>query len=143
MNLIRKDSFLDPEILVNAEFNDDTTNPVTAESLADASLQEWVHSLPEILPQGRTQFWRPPSFETTIQSQEEDESFEGEILDENKFQTPAPLLRPIGDDKHLYTNQTPWSIGLTLSAMREYSMCYVRSNIWPGAFTLGDAKYVE
>ncbi|CAF1015598.1 unnamed protein product [Adineta ricciae] len=134
------DQYKDPEILVNAEFNDDPTNPVTAESLADTSLQEWVHSLPEILPQGRTQFWRPSSIETTVQSQGEDESIEEEIVNENKFQTRAPLLRPIGEDKHLHTNQTSWSIGLTMSVMREYSMCYVRSNIWPGAFTLGDAK---
>ena len=45
--------------------------------------------------------------------------------------------------KLLYTNQTPWSIGLTMSVMHEYSLCYVRSNIWPGAFTLGHAGYVK
>ena len=58
------------------------------------------------------------------------------------MQTTAPLLRPIADDKLLCTNQPSWSIGLTMSIMRKYSLCYVRSNIWPGAFTLGHAKYV-
>lgn len=56
---------------------------------------------------------------------------------------PATLLQPIGDDQLLYTDQSPWSIGLTMSIMQEYSLCYVRSNVWPGAFTLGDAKYIS
>jgi hypothetical protein len=63
--------------------------------------------------------------------------------DNEEIQIPAPLLQPIGDDKLLHTDQTPWSIGLTMSIMHEYSMCYVRSNIWPGAFTLGHAGCVS
>jgi hypothetical protein len=99
-----------------------------------------VHSLPEILPQGRTQFWRSPSPGTTYFSNEEENN--EEISDANNIQVPAPLLQPIGDDKLLHTNQISWSIGLTMSVMHEYSLCYVRSNVWPGAFTLGHAGYV-
>ncbi len=99
-----------------------------------------MHSLPEILPQGRTQFWRSPSPGTTYFSNEEEDN--EEISDANNIQVPAPLLQPIGDDKLLHTNQIPWSIGLTMSVMHEYSLCYVRSNVWPGAFTLGHAGCV-
>jgi len=130
---------IDPNIIRNPEFNNDPTNSITAEVLANTNLQEWIHSLPEILPQGRTHFWRPPSTGATNFSNEEEDE---EIADENNIQTPAPLLQPIGDDKLLHTNQTPWSIGLTMSVMHEYSLCYVRSNIWPGAFTLGHAGCV-
>jgi hypothetical protein len=101
-----------------------------------------VHSLPEILSQGRTRFWRLPSPQTTAFSKDEEEQDE-EIFDENNIEIPAPLLQPIGDDKLLYTDQTPWSIGLTMSVMREYSLCYVRSNVWPGAFTLGHTGFVS
>lgn len=94
--------------------------------------------MPEILPQGRTQFWRPSSIETIKFSTEEEEE---EIIDENHIQMPAPLLQPIGDDEILYTNQSPWSIGLTMSIMREFSLCYVRSNVWPGSFTLSHTGY--
>jgi hypothetical protein len=133
---------IDPNIIHNPEFNNDPINSITAEFLANTNLQEWVHSLPEILPQGRTHFWRAPSIRTTNFSNEEEEEDDEEIADENKIQISAPLLQPISDDKLLYTNQTPWSIGLTMSIMHEYSLCYVRSNLWPGAFTLGHAEYV-
>ncbi|CAF3394795.1 unnamed protein product [Rotaria socialis] len=139
----------DPNIILNPEFNNDPTNPITVEQLADKDLQEWVHSLPEILSQGRTRFWRPPSTLATHFSkeggeEEEEEDEEGnddneETLDRNSVEIPAPLLQPIGDDKNLHTSQISWSIGLTMSIMHEYSLCYVRSNVWPGAFTLGHA----
>ncbi|CAF3332904.1 unnamed protein product [Rotaria socialis] len=137
----------DPNIILNPEFNNDPTNPITVEQLVDKDLQEWVHSLPEILSQGRTRFWRPPSTLATHFSKEggeEEEEEEGnddneETLDRNSVEIPAPLLQPIGDDKNLHTSQISWSIGLTMSIMHEYSLCYVRSNVWPGAFTLGHA----
>lgn len=129
----------------NPEFNNDSNNLITAELLANADRQEWVHSLPEILPQGRTRFWRSPSAEAVPSSVDDDEdnSIRSETLVEsvNIEQVPAPLLQRIGDDASLYTDQTPWSIGLTMSVMHEYSLCYVRSNVWPGAFTLGHAGY--
>ncbi|CAF3191347.1 unnamed protein product [Rotaria sp. Silwood2] len=133
----------DPNIILNPEYNNDPTNLITVELLADTNLQEWVHTLPEILSQGRTHFWRPPSTRTTNLSKGEEEGYEeedNETLDRNSVEIPAPLLQPIGDDKLLYTNQRPWSIGLTMSIMHEYSLCYVRSNVWPGAFTLGHAR---
>lgn len=134
------DPLLGPTILINDEFNNDPDNPITAQSLANKELQEWVHSLPEILPQGRTQFWRPNSPMTTdvpVDGEEELDDEPSDTLD--RIQIPAPLLRPISEDKLLHTKQTPWSIGLTMSIMDEYSLCCVRSNLWPGAFTLGDA----
>lgn len=114
---------------------------ITAESLANSNLQEWVHSEREILPQGRTQFWHLSSpIPTSVSGEDENDD---EITEDNDRQIPAPLLQPIGDDEPLDTKQNSWSIGLTVSVMREYSLCYVRSNLWPGAFTLGHAKYVE
>ncbi|CAF2062339.1 unnamed protein product [Rotaria magnacalcarata] len=134
----------DPNIILNPEFSNDPTNPITVKQLAGKDLQEWVHSLPEILPQGRTRFWRPPSTLATNFSKEEEEEGNDdneETLDRNSVEIPAPLLQPIGDDKNLHTNQNSWSIGLTMSIMHEYSLCYVRSNVWPGAFTLGHTVY--
>ncbi len=93
------------------------------------------------MPQGRTQFWRSPSPPETSHFSDEEQDHD-EISDANDIQIPAPLLQPIGDDKSLHTNQTPWSIGLTMPVMHEYSLCYVRSNVWPGAFTLGHAGSV-
>lgn len=126
------------QIRRNPEFNNDPTNLITAEFLANTSLQEWVHSLPEILPQGRTQFWRSPSPQTTNFSVEEEDD-EGAKSDVENIEIPAPLLQPIGDDKLLHTDQHAWSIGMSMSVMHEYSLCYVRSNVWPGAVTLGHA----
>ena len=138
---------------MNPNFNNDVTNLITIELLANINLQEWVHSQPEILSQGRTCYWFPPSTRTTnlsaataaaaAQEEEEEEEEDEELLDRDNIQVPAPLLRPIGDDKLLHRDQTPWSIGLTMSAMHEYSLCYVRSNVWPGAFTLGHATCVS
>ena len=134
-----------PRVQHNPEFNNDPNNRITAELLANADRQEWVHSLPEILPQGRTRFWLSPSIEAAPSSveDEDDEGTRSETFVENAniMQIPAPLLQPIGDDASLYTDQMPWSIGLTMSVMHEYSLCYVRSNVWPGAFTLGHAGY--
>ena len=122
--------------MMNPEFNTDPDNPITAQSLANKELQEWVHSLPEILPQGRTRFWRsdsPLSFDISVA--EDDETIDERRSDNpNPIQIPAPLLQPISED------QISWSIGLTMSIMQEFSLCYVRSNHWPGAFTLGDAR---
>jgi radial spoke head protein 4A len=133
---------IDPSVILNPEFNNDPTNLITAEQLANTDLQEWVHSQAEILPQGRTRFWRPPSTRTTHLDREEEAEEILDNSDENTIQIPAPLLQPIGDDNLLHTDQIPWSIGLTMSIMHEYSLCYVRSNVWPGAFTLGHATYV-
>ena len=140
---------IDPSILLNPEFNNDPTNPTNVEALANRDLQEWVHSQPEILPQGRTRFWKPPISDITAAPFEDETEEEEEQRSENYTanaelnQTPAPLLQPIGEDKSPPgTDQSPWSIGLTMSIMREYSLCYVRSNVWPGAFTLGHAEYV-
>lgn len=121
---------------MNPEFNTDPDNPITAQSLANKELQEWVHSLPEILPQGRTRFWRSDSpFSFDISVAEDDETIDEQRSDNpNPIQIPAPLLQPISED------QFSWSIGLTMSIMSEFSLCYVRSNYWPGAFTLGDAR---
>lgn len=129
------------QIRRNPEFNNDPTNLVTAEFLANTSLQEWVHSLPEILPQGRTQFWRSSSPQTTNFSVEEEEDEEEKEVksDMENIEIPAPLLQPIGDDQLLHTDQHAWSIGMSMSVMHEYSLCYVRSNVWPGAVTLGNA----
>lgn len=132
-----------PTVRINPEFNEDPENPISVDLLADTSLQEWVHSLPEILAQGRTRFWRPPGVRTrpTGSEDEEHEDTDESSSSDNELQIPAPLLQPIGDDRLSFAEQSPWSIGLTMSVMREYSMCYVRSNVWPGAFTLGHAKY--
>lgn len=128
----------DEKIRRNLEFNNDPTNLITAEFLANTNLQEWVHSLPEILPQGRTQFWHSPSAQPTNFSDEENEEDDTEERSTaNTIEIPAPLLQPIGDDKLLHNNQHAWSIGMTMSVMHEYGLCYVRSNVWPGAVTLG------
>jgi hypothetical protein len=120
------------------------------EALANRDLQEWVHSQPEILSQGRTRFWKPPisdmtafPFEEETEEEEEEQRSENYGADTELNQTPAPLLQPIGEDKFTHgTDQSPWSIGLTMSIMREYSLCYVRSNVWPGGLTLGHAGFV-
>lgn len=134
----------DRSIILNPEYNNDPTNPITVKQLADTNLQEWVHSLPEILSQGRSRFWRSYSRQTRDFSREKQETSDDEteeMLSTNSIEISAPLLQPISDDKLLYNNQSSWSIGLTMSIMHEYSLCYVRSNLWPGAFTLGHAGY--
>ena len=144
----REKTTIDPSILLNPEFNNDPSNPTNVEALANRDLQEWVHSQPEILPQGRTRFWKPPINDMTAsafeEETEEDEQRSGtDSANTELVQIPAPLLQPIGEDKlAAATDQSAWSIGLTMSIMREYSLCCVRSNVWPGAFTLGHAGYV-
>lgn len=114
--------------------------------MADSDLQEWVHSHPEIVTQYERKIFRPTSSNTfdlsevdTFLETDEERSFrEHDLM--NHIQRRAPLLRPISDDQGLFSDQLAWSIGLTMSIMQGYSLCFVRSNLWPGAFTLGHPK---
>ncbi|CAF0833974.1 unnamed protein product [Didymodactylos carnosus] len=111
---------------------------ITSEMLASESLDRWVHHVQEILPQGRTSFWKPEKSLSDVS--EEDEENEQTEIDE--IQIPAPLLQPINEDKELpymRDKQKLWSVGLTLNVMHEYALCYLRSNVWPGAFTLAQS----
>jgi hypothetical protein len=132
----------EPRITLNHEFNNDPSNPVTAELLANQDLEEWVHNQREILHHGRTSVGRSTltkSNDVSIDEHDIDRRSESDI--HSRTEMSAALLQPVSNDHLLHTNQSAWSIGLTMSIMREYSLCYVRSNIWPGAFTLGRAKY--
>ena len=57
-------------------------------------------------------------------------------------ETGPQLLSTVGNDK-LVCGHPAWSVSLTSIFSPNYSVCIMRSNQWPGAFTVSDGKKFE
>lgn len=128
-------------VIINPEYKG-------AANVALLDLNNWVHHVPYILPQGRTS-WENPwarkqdgEGDENQQNEAEDEENENESNEgENGSETvqkedgPALLSTVASDDLH--DGQAAWSarVGSKLSPLK-YSPVYLRSNRWPGAYAV-------
>lgn len=125
------------------------------------SLENWVHQISFILPQGRTVYKKPtkvaePEEEEVVEeeSEKEEEEEDGEQDDtakatrgddeeeetENAEESSGPpLLTPITADKPLHGSSSSapmmaWSVGATSRLTgKKHTVIHLRSNRWPGA----------
>jgi radial spoke head protein 4A len=78
------------------------------------SFDNFLHRLPCILPQGRTEFWAPEA--------EEEER-------ERPVERGPPILRPVTQDELLEGFIPSWSFRVVTCNEKKY---WLRSNAWPG-----------
>ncbi|KAG8553139.1 hypothetical protein GDO81_003295 [Engystomops pustulosus] len=105
------------------------------------NLSSWVHHVQHILPQGRC-VW----LNTAVKSEEEMEEEEGEEEEKEDEEEPEPevgppLLTPLSEDAEI-NNTPPWTAYLSSTHIPQYALAVLRSNLWPGAFTIASSKYV-
>jgi radial spoke head protein 4A len=78
------------------------------------SFDNFLHRLPYILPQGRTEFWAPEA--------EEEER-------ERAIERGPPILRPVTQDELLEGDIPSWSFRIVGTNEKKF---WLRSNAWPG-----------
>ncbi|XP_075042091.1 radial spoke head protein 6 homolog A-like [Mixophyes fleayi] len=106
------------------------------------SLSNWVHHVQHILPQGRC-VW----VNTAVKSEEEMEEEEGEEEEKEEEDEPEPevgppLLTPLSEDAEI-NNTPPWTASVSSRLIPQYALAVLRSNLWPGAYTIATSKKFE
>ncbi|XP_044729060.1 radial spoke head protein 4 homolog A [Chrysoperla carnea] len=113
------------EIYLNSNYD-----KVNVRDLNDGTLSFWVHTALYILPQGRCIWWNPN--ELKGEENEEDEEGGEEMVE---AETGPVLLSPLTNDASL-ESIPPWTVRLTTALIPEKACAYIRSNLWPGAYTV-------
>ncbi|CAH1791393.1 unnamed protein product [Owenia fusiformis] len=114
---------------------------IPVRDLVDPSLQNWVHHVQHILPQGRTTWWNPvQKNEDDFEDEEEDE--EREEPDEPEPEVGPPLLTPLSEDAEV-ENLPPWTAKLSSNLVQQYAIAVMHSNLWPGAHAFANDKKFE
>lgn len=133
------------EIYLNSNYD-----KVNVRDLNDGTLSFWVHTALYILPQGRCIWWNPNELKgvcifqmlrllnnirniQSIKEENEEDEEGGEEMVE--AETGPVLLSPLTNDASLETIP-PWTVRLTTALMPEKACAYIRSNLWPGAYTV-------
>ena len=120
----------------NAEYE-----PMPIKELSDPRGTNWTHHVQFILPQGRCSFVNPnQKSEEDFEDEEEEE--EKEEMDELEPETGPSLLTPISDDA-IIDELPPWTIKCASERVPFFSVVFVRSNLWPGAFAFGQDRKFE
>lgn len=115
--------------------------PIPVKELADPRGVNWTHHVQYILPQGRCSFVNPnQKSEEDFEDEEEEE--DKEEMDEIEPETGPSLLTTIADDAEIQ-GLPPWSIKPASERMPYYSVVFVRSNLWPGAYAYGQDRKFE
>ncbi|CAF1444669.1 unnamed protein product, partial [Adineta ricciae] len=108
---------------IKFKINDDFKGH-TIENLALSSGEYWVHCVPYLYEQGRHIYYSQ--------------------LDGNaKPKTHVHSFSSLNDDIAIDECHSAWSIGITSTCVPTYAKAFVRSNRWPGAFTVGDRHRFE
>lgn len=117
-------------VVLNTEFEWPAQESLTA-------LDAWCHHVPYILPQGRTVWVNPLAKDENDDGAGKDDE-EGEEEAAIEPETGPSVLSPASEDADLGGDVTAWTIRLAspLSPTR-YSPVFLRSNRWPGAYTVG------
>ncbi|XP_053329314.1 radial spoke head protein 6 homolog A [Spea bombifrons] len=103
------------------------------------SLSNWVHHVQHILPQGRCVWVNMAAKSEEQLEEEEGEEEEKEEEEETEPEVGPPLLTPLSEDAEI--NQTPpWTASLSSSLIPQYAVAVLRSNLWPGAYTIASPK---
>ncbi|KAM8953649.1 radial spoke head protein 6 homolog A [Pelodytes ibericus] len=106
------------------------------------SLSNWVHHVQHILPQGRC-VW----VNTAMKSEEQIEDEEGEDEEKEEEEEPEPevgphLLTPLSEDAEM-NHIPPWTLSLSSQLIPQHALAVMRSNLWPGAYTIASPKKFE
>lgn len=146
-----------PKDLKNVRKNS-SYNPVSSKDLL--SLDSWVHNKPFILNQGRTTAYvldehldvksmneeAEEEEETKSNSSIEDEikqiSVESKKKSDSENEVGPALLSPCSNDQSS-ENIPPWTTRLTSIGNQKNRMVLLRSNIWPGSFTIASGKIMS
>ncbi|KAM9324909.1 radial spoke head protein 6 homolog A-like [Gastrophryne carolinensis] len=106
------------------------------------SFSNWVHHVQHILPQGRCVWYNTAVKSEEEMAEEEEEEEEKEDEEEPEPEVGPPLLTPLSEDADI--NQTPpWSAALSSSRIPQHALAVLRSNLWPGAYTIASSKKFE
>jgi len=114
---------------------------IPVRDLADPSLQNWVHHVQHILPQGRCSWWNPVQHNED-DFEDEDEEEEREEPDEPEPEVGPPLLTPLSEDAEI-ENMPPWTPKLSSNLIPQYAISVMHSNLWPGAHAFAIDKKFE
>jgi len=107
--------------------------------LVDPAMENWVHHVPYVLPQGRTTWFDPNP------AGEEEGGEGGDDLGLGLYGVPAepeigpPLLSTIAEDEP-FNDDVAWTATLSSNTIPQYGVAIVRNNRWPGAVTLSTGK---
>ncbi|XP_063719619.1 radial spoke head protein 4 homolog A-like [Symsagittifera roscoffensis] len=115
---------------------------VTARDLVDPSNANWVHHVQYLLPQGRCTWFNPAAQRGEEEMDEEEDEEEREEPDEPEPESGPALLTPISEDNEI-DGASPWTLKLSSTRIGQYAMAVVKSNLWPGAVTIGFDKKFE
>ncbi|CAF0949090.1 unnamed protein product [Didymodactylos carnosus] len=98
----------------------------------------WVHAVPYILPQGRNSFINPYRKPTHDERLNDESEAENEV--EEAVERGPNLLTEVNHDSPIADMYPAWSISLSSALVPEHALVSVRSNRWPGAYTVGDRR---
>lgn len=129
-------------------------NPNTTKDLLN--LASWVHNKPFISNQGKTTAFIPDehlevkSLNEDNQEEEEEEIKSNSSIDsklkqifvESKIETGKALLSPCSNDQ-CSEDIPPWTTRLTSIGNEKNGMVLLRSNLWPGSFTISSGKIMS
>ena len=101
---------------------------MTGQALCELPKSSWVHASLDILPQGRNKWhdkdhWTPPEDKPDMKNP--------------KMEKNRPALQSIYLDKAPTLGAPAWSAHVCAPKAPQYSPGVVRSNVWPGALTVG------
>ncbi|VDP76373.1 unnamed protein product [Echinostoma caproni] len=120
---------------------------IPAEQLVTGGLEQWVHHIPYILPQGRVTWWNPSrtsgeEMEDVMEDEDEDEGGDQSKPPPPRPERGPPILSKIASDLAIF-GQPAWSVRLSSQLIPEHASVVVSSNLWPGAHAVAWGKSFE
>ncbi|XP_031572967.1 radial spoke head protein 4 homolog A-like [Actinia tenebrosa] len=122
--------------ILNTEFEG-----INVQELVDPTMNNWVHHVQHILPQGRC-IWHNPVEKSEDEFEEEDEEEEKEAADEPKRETGPSLLTSVSDDESV-NGMPAWTPSLSSEVLPRYALAVMRSNRWPGSYAFAKDRKFE
>jgi radial spoke head protein 4A len=99
---------------------------------ADGSMNNWVHHVSYVLPQGRCKWFDPVQRADDEFEEEDEDDEEKEQLDEPQPESGPQILTSVAEDAAV-DGMPAWSARLSSNIIPQYAIASVSSNLWPGA----------
>ena len=104
--------------------------------------QNRIYILSQIAFDFRCTWFNPAAQRGEEEMDEEEDEEEREEPDEPEPESGPALLTPISEDNEI-DGASPWTLKLSSTRIGQYAMAVVKSNLWPGAVTIGFDKKFE